>query len=308
MYYGGRMDTQLALKHDLSPIENANLSPRTKAQYIKAVRNYLNTGARLGDADALSKYALGLHKSSKSFLKASIHLLSKGLVHELKAGATPNNLLEVQSALYRLESLQDAITVEASKGEKVHTWLSQAQVKAIMATCDNGIQGKRDWIILGLLLGSGLRCLELVNLRFDNLIDLPMPKNGIRTCLQVLGKGDKIRTIPIKPLLATRIQEWKAITGDGKIARSLGRKMILGDRLASQAVFQIVRKHGALIGLPEIDPHDLRRTFAQIGFEAGVPITQISKQLGHSNITTTQRYLNMDLDLITTVSDFIPLE
>jgi integrase len=47
---------------------------------------------------------------------------------------------------------------------------------------------------------------------------------------------------------------------------------------------------------------------AQIGYEAEVPITQISKQLGHSSIATTQRYLNMELDLVTTISDFIPLD
>jgi integrase/recombinase XerC len=214
----------------------------------------------------------------------------------------------VQASLYKLEALQDAIQVEKSKGEKVHIWLSQAQVKAIMATCDDSMAGKRDWIILGLFLGSGIRCDELVNLTFDNLIDLPMPKNGMRTCIQLKGKGDKVRTIPIKPLLATRIHDWKAITGDGKIARSLGRKNILGDRICAQGAFQIVRKHGAKIGMPKLDPHDLRRTFAQIGYEAGVPITQISKQLGHSSISITQGYLNMELDLVTTISDFIPLD
>ena len=54
-------------------------------------------------------------------------------------------------------------------------------------------------------------------------------------------------------------------------------------------------------------PQNLCRTFAQIGYESGVPIIQINKQLGHSSNTTTQRYLNMDLDLITKISDFIPL-
>ena len=63
-----------------------------------------------------------------------------------------------------------------------------------------------------------------------------------------------------------------------------------------------------MIGKPELDPHDLRRTYAQLGYEAGIPLTQLSKLLGHSNITTTQKYLNLDLDLENTVSDFIPLE
>jgi len=67
-----------------------------------------------------------------------------------------------------------------------------------------------------------------------------------------------------------------------------------------------VRKHGALIGQPALAPHDLRRTYAQLGYQAGVPLTQISRLLGHASLTTTQRYLNLDLDLDVTVSDFIP--
>lgn len=65
-------------------------------------------------------------------------------------------------------------------------------------------------------------------------------------------------------------------------------------------------KYGKQMGKPELASHDLRRTYAQLGYEAGVPITQISTLLGHASIETTMRYLNLDLDLETTVSDFIP--
>jgi site-specific recombinase XerC len=61
-----------------------------------------------------------------------------------------------------------------------------------------------------------------------------------------------------------------------------------------------------MIGLPELAAHDLRRTYAQLGFDAGVPTTQMSKPLGHSSVETTQRYLNLDLDLEVTASDFVP--
>jgi integrase len=303
-----KMNKKLAIKHDLSPIENADLSPKTKAQYIKAIKNYLNTGHKLGDAKALSEYALGLPKSSKAFLKAGMHLMIAGLENDLKANATIENLQDVQVALLRLEALQDAIHVEKPKGNKAHIWLSPMQIKELMATCDDSIQGQRDWLLLGILVGAGLRCQEAVNLQFDNLIELPIPKNGMRTCIQVIGKGDKSRTIPIKPLLASRIQEWKAIVGDGRILRSLGRKMILGERLAPQAVFQIVRKHGAMIGFPRLAPHDLRRSFAQVGLDAKASIKQISLVLGHSNSAITDGYLNNELDLINPISDFIPLD
>jgi integrase len=79
-----------------------------------------------------------------------------------------------------------------------------------------------------------------------------------------------------------------------------------GDRISAQGIFGIVRRRGTTIGKAKLAPHDLRRTYAQLGYEAGVSITQISKLLGHSSLETTQRYLNLDLDLSSTVSDFVP--
>jgi integrase len=63
---------------------------------------------------------------------------------------------------------------------------------------------------------------------------------------------------------------------------------------------------GNLIGKDDQRPHDLRPTYAQLGYEPGVPITQIGRLLGHVSTETTQRYLNLELDLESTVSDFIP--
>lgn len=303
------MNANLDIFYDFSVIDNAQLADTTKAQYKKAVRNYLSTGRKLGDARSLSEYAQGLSTSSRSFLKAAVKLMSAGLALSLKSGATPDNVQDVQAALYRLEALDAAVQVKASKGEKAHIWLSQAQVKKMMSTCDDGLVGLRDWVVLGLMVAAGLRREELVSLSFDDLKEQPTKKNGMRAVLQVKGKGARDRVIPINAALARKIREWQAVVSDdGLIARSLGRKIEIGKSLSAIGLFGIVRKHGAMIGVENLDPHDLRRTYAQLGFEAGVPITQISKLLGHSDIATTQRYLNLDLDLETTVSDFIPLE
>jgi integrase len=62
-----------------------------------------------------------------------------------------------------------------------------------------------------------------------------------------------------------------------------------------------------MIGKPELAPRDLRRTYAQFGYQARIPVTQILKLLGHSFLATTQHYLNLDLDLEVTISDFIPV-
>lgn len=301
------MATQLAKYQDLTAIERANLAPSTKAQYTKALRNYLATGSKLTDANALMEYASSQRPSTRAFLKAAIRLVVQDGERQLKAGATPENLPMVQAALLRLDALKDAITVQAPKGEKAHTWLTQAQVKQLMATCDDSLAGRRDWLVLALLVGAGLRREEVINVGCDSLVSLPT-KKGMRLALSVVGKGAKARTIPVSSVLAGKLQAWCHEIEGGLLARSLGRKVELGAAISAIGVFDIVRKHGAMIGRPELDPHDLRRTYAQLGYEAGVPLTQISKLLGHSNVKVTQTYLNLDLNLEVTVSDFIPLE
>ena len=54
-------------------------------------------------------------------------------------------------------------------------------------------------------------------------------------------------------------------------------------------------------------PHHLRRTYAHLGYNAGVPIAQIKELLGHASVATTQKYLDLSLDLENTASDFVPL-
>jgi site-specific recombinase XerC len=302
------MTTNITPFFDTTAIDSANLSSRTKLQYKKALSNYLATGNKLTDSSSLNEYAQKLSRSSKAFLKAAIRLLTQGYEHDLKSNVTPDNLSMVQAALLRLESLNDTIKVSAAKGEKAHIWLSQSQVKALMSTCDETLTGKRDWVVLALLVGAGLRREELTSVRCEDLINLPAKNNKTRWVLQVNGKGDRNRIIPISAILAKRMGEWCSLIGQGTLARSLGRKCELGNSLSAIGIFQVVRKHGSMIGKPDLDPHDLRRTYAQLGYEVGIPLTQLSKLLGHSDISTTQKYLNLDLDLENTVSDFIPLE
>ncbi len=76
--------------------------------------------------------------------------------------------------------------------------------------------------------------------------------------------------------------------------------------MSAVAIFKVVRKRGAIIGKDELSPHDLRRSYAEIGYADGIPITQISVLLGHADIRTTMDYLDLELDLKATASDFIP--
>jgi site-specific recombinase XerD len=186
---------------------------------------------------------------------------------------------------------------------------STEDVKALLATCGDDFTGARDKaIMLGLLLGAGLRREELAALKFDAIKTQPT-KKGARVVLEVTGKGAKDRVIPVNAILAAKLYEWRQLAGSEHIARAMVRKSKtqLADSMSAVAIFHLVNKYGKQIGKPGLAPHDLRRTYAQPGYNAGVPITQISVLLGHSSVKTTQEYSNLNLDLESTASDFVPL-
>ena len=224
----------------------------------------------------------------------------------VKGTVTPETVNEAQATIMRLEALPTVIKVKATKGQKAHTWLSQAQVKKLMALPNvDRLIGRRDKIALGLCVSAGLRREEAVSVAFEDFQLLPMG-NRFRTVINVKGKGAKDRAVPISDSLAADIETWHADAGDGFILRSVGKGGRVGNGLTAVSLFRIVAKYGRLLGVPELAPHDLRRTYAQLGYEAGVAITQVSRLLGHANVATTQRYLNLELDIETTISDFIP--
>ncbi|MEA3222537.1 MAG: site-specific integrase [Thermodesulfobacteriota bacterium] len=319
------MDTQtIAPISDFDPgifaieaIENdPNLQTSTKHQYKKALQNYLDAGHDLLDPSDLKAYAKTVGSSTRSFLSAAITRLANETEQLAKSGATPENIDTVTAAVYRAQSLKEAIKTKQTEGQKAHTWLSQKQVADLLAACylrksgnpEPAIVFQRDRLAIGLLVAAGLRRKEAVDLCFKDVKLQPIG-DKIRTVIQVRGKGAKDRVVPISDDLANAIDDWSTVLSVGEqehILRSLGRNKKPGESMSTTAIYNLVQKRGGLIGKPDLQPHDLRRTYAQLGYEAGIPIAQISILLGHANIKTTQRYLNLELDLESTISDFIP--
>ena len=288
-------------------IQRAPLAETTKRKYTRAVERALAAEVNLLDSQQVGAYAATLKHSPRSHLKSVIKLWSKAIELQAKGRATPANVGAVQAIVYRTEALNESITVTPPKGEKPHIWLSKAQVANLYLFCSgNAMKDFRNRVVLALLVGTGLRREELVNLQFDDLLQQPLGTT-FRTVLSIQGKGAKQRTIPIHPQLAKLIGGWQARVGGTYIARSVNKGGKVGNSLSVIGLFKIVAAAGASIGLPELAPHDLRRTFGQLGYEAGIPLTQISKLYGHSSVAVTQRYLNLDLNLKETVSDYIPM-
>jgi integrase len=286
------------------------LQPSTKHQYTKALENYLAVGESLTDPVALAEYALTIGSSTRSFLAAAVTRLAQELEQLAKSGATPDNIDIIQAAVFRAQALQNSIKPETKKGHKAHAWLTSLEAEQVLDACHRRTSGKpefkifamRDRLAIGLMMAAGLRREEATNLLFDDVV-----KQNERHVLNVKGKGAKDRVVPINDRLAEAIIDWQFLVGSkGLILRSLGRNQEPGESISTTGLYNIVQKRGKMIGKPELQPHDLRRTYAELGRRAGVSIEQISKLLGHSSIKTTQEYLNIELDLETTISDFVP--
>lgn len=279
---GGRLATFDQL------LNRRNLAATTRYRYRREIELAEAAGVNVLDADALADYAAGLPTSRKAFLKAAVGLIAGEMVQTAKTQATPGNVATMQAIVWRAEALKTAVTVTQKRGRRAHTWLNVAEVRALLALPPmNERGGLRDKVLLALLVGAGLRRAEAAGLQWSDIVQLDQ-----RQALNVLGKGGKVRTVPISAALAALLAEWGDVTGtEGHVLRSVDQVGRVGEKISGQTVLDVVCKWGEKLGRPKLRPHDLRRTYARIGYDAGVDIGQISKLLGHASIATTQRYL-----------------
>lgn len=157
----------------------------------------------------------------------------------------------------------------------------------------------RDRAILELLYSSGLRAEELACL---NVSHVDMAEGMIK----VIGKGNKERRLPVggKALQAIRAYCDLRIAGGregGDEALFLNYR---GERLTTRSIGRIVKKYLLKAGIPgKGSPHTLRHSFATHLLDAGADLRGIQELLGHSSLSTTQKYTHITTDKLMEVYD-----
>ena len=156
------------------------------------------------------------------------------------------------------------------------------------------------------LLGCGLRRSELTNLTMKHV-----QQQDNRWCIvDLVGKHGRVRTIPMPAWTKNAIDAWTVVAGvtEGHLFRPVHRgDQVCGDRMSEKVVWQMLKTYVAGAGLPDIAPHDLRRTTAKLCRAAGGELEQIQLLLGHSSVQTTERYLGTKQDLAHAPNDAIKL-
>jgi len=150
----------------------------------------------------------------------------------------------------------------------------------------------RDRAVLELLYATGLRVSELVSLDWTDL-DL-----GERT-LRVVGKGGKERQVPFGRPAQQALRAWRDRSASQ--LRASGPDAVFrnqrGGRLTDRSVRRILDHAVAATALARgVHPHTLRHSFATHLLERGADLRAIQELLGHSSLSTTQRYTHVDID------------
>jgi integrase len=279
---------------DLSALDRADLADGTRRNYKAAILLLIASNVNPMDYNQLIAYADSLVSSSaRSNLKSAYKIITDGYV--TRAKLSNGSVDSIQRFIWLCEELNKALTVTQPATKRTPHWLSQDQVNQITAAALQ--TSMRDYIVLAVLLGAGLRREELASLTFDDLAQIPTP-TGMQDVITVIGKGDKRRTIPINPLLAGNLREWQQITGGGRVARRIRKNGKMEESLSTDAIEDIVRKYGNVIGISDLEPHDCRRSYGRLMYYANDrDIMQVMRLLGHARVATTQRYIGVDIDL-----------
>ena len=156
----------------------------------------------------------------------------------------------------------------------------------------------RDRTLLELLYGSGLRISEALSLDAADC----HPETGF---VRVMGKGGKERQAPLsdtsRDILAVWLTVRQHVAPPGTTALFPGRR---SSRLNRRQAARILENAAQTAGIPQhVSPHDLRHSFATHLLEGGADLRAVQEMLGHSRISTTQRYTHLNLDSLTRVYD-----
>lgn len=271
-------------------IRMSNKAASTKRNYERAITQALSNGVDLSNATDLRTYAAELPNSQRLQLRAAIKLLVGDAAFFLKAGATAENVQQVQANLLNLEALGDAIQTKAAKVRRKHNWLTADQLKGMLAHCSDDWRGRRDRLALLLMGDCGFRRAEAAEVQYTDIT-----RHGERLHLYTVGKGAKSREVPLHPETYRLMMVFKNEHDGRYVLKSISRHGYVSDGISDRALTDIVKRYGRLIGIEDLAPHDLRRSFAEIRKQAGVNIVTIQKWLGHENLDTTRRYLSDDV-------------
>ena len=287
-------------------INRRNFSINSIRSYRDAVKLFIEFAAKnLGK----SPVKLCVVDITESILIDFLKHLEKNRGNSIQ---TRNHRLIVLKCLFRYISLREPMllghcskiaTIPLKRGAELPEirYLTKDEIQAIIGAVDrSNTLGRRDHMLLLFMYNTGARVTEVTNAKISKL------SFHTSYLVELLGKGNKWRTCPIWDDIADMLQEYiKEQFGDVKNNDYLFLNRS-GQPISRSGISYIVRKYTikAAAKMPslrakKVTPHTLRHTTAMHLLQSGVEINVIKSWLGHKSITTTNHYVEIDLEMKT---------
>ncbi|MBN2369209.1 MAG: tyrosine recombinase XerC [Vicinamibacteria bacterium] len=217
-------------------------------------------------------YERGLAKTSTSRKLASLRTFFRYLCREGVLARNPARAL-----------------LSPKLDRRIPAYLGEKEINAILDLPVESDADRRDQAIIELLYGAGIRCGELVSL---DLGEVDLDSRMVR----VLGKGDKERIVPFGRRASDALREYlpaRLRTRPRCGALFLNAR---GARLTDRSVRRMLATRIRKLALvARVSPHTLRHSFATHLLERGADLRAIQELLGHSSLSTTQRYIHVQM-------------
>lgn len=271
-------------------------SAETKRKYGHALTEFIAWVA-LGSTQGLDRAMVQSYKANMLEQGTGGISIRLAAIKKLAYEAYQNELIS-HRAYMGIKDVKNPRT----EGRKVGNWLTKKEALAVLRKPNtNTLKGLRDRAILAVFLGAGLRRSEAASLTFEHI----QQREGRWVIVDLSGKRNKVRSVPIASWVYHAIHSWAEIAGlkSGNVFVSINKgDRITGTSMSAQALRDVSVLYS---GLP---PHDLRRTHAKLAHLGNADILQISLSLGHESVETTQKYIGAELDFQNSPSDKLGLK
>lgn len=278
--------------------------------YLESVKQYSKhtISGYKRDLTKLSGYLLNI--DIEDWQSVNEHELRTFVNSERRKGLSPRSIQRVLSTsrsffeyllVEGVIKLSPAQNINSPKSAQLLPKAMDADlVQRLLDFKPNGLIEVRDKAIAELLYSSGLRLSEVCTL---DVQDLELKE---RVC-RVTGKGNKMRVVPVGKKAIQAIRDWLIHRKELKNSKSSSSEAMFlnnkGKRISARSIQLRLEKLCAQRGLPGINPHMLRHSFASHVLESSGDLRAVQEMLGHADIATTQIYTKLDFQHLSKVYD-----
>lgn len=269
--------------------------------------------AYLHDVALLRSFAEPLGIEPQDVTEENLHSLFKQLNETGIAITTQCRIISGLRAFFRMLVMDNVLPDNPAEHLAMPTRpkhlpdvLDDSEIEAMQKTFDRSLPGPaRNYVIVEVLYGCGLRVSELVNLKLSNIY-------AEEQMLQIFGKGDKERWVPINPRALKLMQDY-ILTLRSHLPIVPGEEKYVflnlrGHHLSRVAVFQFIKEAVEKAGIHKtVSPHSLRHSFATELVQNGADLRAVQEMLGHESLSTTEIYTHLTRQYLRdTISTYHP--